>query len=648
MQKYFNNVVDANGTAIVGAVVNVTIGGLPATLYSDNGITVQSQPVTTGALGYFSFYAADGRYNIIISGAGIQTITFADILLEDPADGGASQIGFLQAGAGAVSRTVQSKLRDVVSVNDFGTVGDGVADDTAAIQAAWTAAATKPLYFPPGTYRITAALSGPLTELVGAGQGRTIIDCENFSGKDAFTFQAPVTFDRQGGMSGMTIRAKGQSGRYAIVTPRAANLNDFRPKYRFVNLAFTGTVNTTGFAQNFGWTWMIDHGDSWGSVISDIDALGTYIIGNDPTPQAEEGFLRLAGLEGVLSVRLDRITVHNCKNGIEIGDRVFWYFNNVDIAESYKGIYTNRDDLTTIYGEGVIHGVVVNAQFRGVALEDRIATMCNHLTINRANGGFDHGLEWVGLRLEDTNLCNFNNIKIYAGFKNPSGRFTGNQVGIDLVGGKTITISNYTPQALDRCIRTTVSAETSAIPSGITIANVASETNVAGSIVFDFQAARRVQVDNVSWEPATAPAIVAQFGDTTTARNVQIGDTGPLGASATVGVTGRPEYLTDFGAASNEKLYVWVNDNGDLRLQARTDDEATAVNVILINRTGTVIDQTELRGTALKLNNTQTGFYGATPANKPAITGSRAGNAALASLLTQLATLGLITDSTTA
>jgi hypothetical protein len=42
------------------------------------------------------------------------------------------------------------------------------------------------------------------------------------------------------------------------------------------------------------------------------------------------------------------------------------------------------------------------------------------------------------------------------------------------------------------------------------------------------------------------------------------------------------------------------------------------------------------------------GFFAATPAIKQTVTGSRGGNAALASLLTALATLGLITDSTTA
>jgi hypothetical protein len=68
----------------------------------------------------------------------------------------AAQISFLQAGANAVTRTVQSKLRDVVSVLDFGAVGDGVADDTAAIQNALNAAANAELTFPPGTYLVYA------------------------------------------------------------------------------------------------------------------------------------------------------------------------------------------------------------------------------------------------------------------------------------------------------------------------------------------------------------------------------------------------------------------------------------------------------------------------------------------------------------
>lgn len=55
-------------------------------------------------------------------------------------------------------------------VRDYGAVGDGVADDRAAILAAIAAAAGEPVYFPPGTYRLASALTVPDgTTLVGSG-----------------------------------------------------------------------------------------------------------------------------------------------------------------------------------------------------------------------------------------------------------------------------------------------------------------------------------------------------------------------------------------------------------------------------------------------------------------------------------------------
>lgn len=51
---------------------------------------------------------------------------------------------------GAVATNVEDKLAQYVSVMDFGAVGDGVTDDSAAIQAAFDASSN--VYFPNGTY----------------------------------------------------------------------------------------------------------------------------------------------------------------------------------------------------------------------------------------------------------------------------------------------------------------------------------------------------------------------------------------------------------------------------------------------------------------------------------------------------------------
>ena len=67
---------------------------------------------------------------------------------------GSSLVGFSQSGSGAVARTVQAKGRDIVSVRDFGALGDGVTDDTAAINAAnaYAASIGANVIFTEGTY----------------------------------------------------------------------------------------------------------------------------------------------------------------------------------------------------------------------------------------------------------------------------------------------------------------------------------------------------------------------------------------------------------------------------------------------------------------------------------------------------------------
>lgn len=60
-------------------------------------------------------------------------------------------------GIAEFSQTVETKLRESVSVKDFGAVGDGVTDDTVAIQAAM--AASNNVEFPRGIYLISSTLT---------------------------------------------------------------------------------------------------------------------------------------------------------------------------------------------------------------------------------------------------------------------------------------------------------------------------------------------------------------------------------------------------------------------------------------------------------------------------------------------------------
>lgn len=86
---------------------------------------------------------------------------------------GANLIGFIQGGTNAVSRTLQTKLREGwISVKDFGAVGDGSANDTIAVQDAINYANTLGggvVYFPEGTYNLSIVTYQPGITFQGEG-----------------------------------------------------------------------------------------------------------------------------------------------------------------------------------------------------------------------------------------------------------------------------------------------------------------------------------------------------------------------------------------------------------------------------------------------------------------------------------------------
>lgn len=109
-----------------------------------------------------------------------------------------SKLSFLQSGAGALAVSVQSELRQHISVKQFGAVADGVTNDSAAFQAAAVEALARGygcVHIPAGTYRlqtkITVAMTGQSgLSFSGDGEELTTLIFDTASG-DGFDISSP-------------------------------------------------------------------------------------------------------------------------------------------------------------------------------------------------------------------------------------------------------------------------------------------------------------------------------------------------------------------------------------------------------------------------------------------------------------------------
>ncbi len=153
-----------------------TRGELPAPLYLVSGSYDLALKTAAGATVWTR------RADPIQDAASVVQASLAAYIASLVSSIGASLVGFIQAGIGAVLRTIQDELRDTVKAKQFGVVADGTTDDSAAWQLAINAAAGRPIIAPVGTTVIATGLTyntsgeSPGLCIIGQGIGKTLFD----------------------------------------------------------------------------------------------------------------------------------------------------------------------------------------------------------------------------------------------------------------------------------------------------------------------------------------------------------------------------------------------------------------------------------------------------------------------------------------
>jgi len=169
--QFFTN----TGAVLTGGKLNTYLAGTttPATTYTTSaGNVPRTNPIVLDAAGrvpeggeiwltqgvVYKFTLTDSSNVLIATYDNISGISGLTLPIDS------SNITYDPPFTASVATNVEAKLAQYISVKDFGAVGDGVADDTVAVQAAITAAmvgTANNVFFPAGTYKISATLTIP-------------------------------------------------------------------------------------------------------------------------------------------------------------------------------------------------------------------------------------------------------------------------------------------------------------------------------------------------------------------------------------------------------------------------------------------------------------------------------------------------------
>lgn len=261
MQNYYDVVQTASGSPIAGASVFVyAANGSLATIYSDNGFTITTNPLTTGADGKFLFYAANGLYSAVITCPSYDNKTISNITLADPApaEGTVNIQEFAVAGTSTWTKPTGARLVHVVMYGGGGGGGGGRRRSASTVNSAsggsggatgsrmelWIPAATLG-----STESVTVAAGG------SAGAAATVDETDGGAGGagGVSSFGTSTVWIRaRGGNGGGAGNSAGGVTGGALASNLAENISAFNNFYAGTGGASTATAPGTGVNGNSG------------------------------------------------------------------------------------------------------------------------------------------------------------------------------------------------------------------------------------------------------------------------------------------------------------------------------------------------------------------------------------------------------------
>ena len=594
MQAYQENIsakVSGVLSPVLGVQVTVTdtITGNPAALFSDNGVTPITQALVTDETGYFGFYAANGSYMLSFSSAQVK-IAPRNIQLYDPADDSPLTQAQAAASSGASkigigTETVENAL-NALQLTDYTAL------------RAYTGP-RKSVYVT--GYLGTGAPSGIAgmfvrddSDTTSSDNGGTVIVGTN--GKRWTRIVDGTVNAKWFGTSGAIQSAITAAGtKYAVVIP-----SDYAGTDTYTNGSNIPVMDLRH-----------QHLGVW-SVIEPSRGVSQYPMGNDLVMRAS----------GPADAIIEHLNVSATTTAtLSVGSNVNVPISAVSVLNGLRGTVATGDT-------GLISTAATLVIARGTTNEEAVSTYSivdgTHLNITcaKTHSGTTTIEQTGGTFLVSSNLViRADAVKASGLSYNPP--LVVNDSGLSEILRIPSDMSAPAPHGMLQ------------IGPKITGMNGSNkdllyQASTSSSFL-------RLYDNNGNQVAAIAPggAVILLGG------GLEV-----MGAATTNGSNGSVQMGRSTGTytSTTDCFVVWGQNSDTL------NPSNAAGSLVLASRNvtnGEVVLAAE-NTVNLRVGKTKLGFYGSAPVAKPAITGSRGGNAALASLLTALASAGLITDSTTA